>query len=145
LVEVRRCKKSRVKLVLADPSCHQTSCKRNLPYPSAAWWIRYVRSKKRTAPVVVPILPWTSASWLWIRSLLPKKRTALIPSPVVVPRRVRLVATGEEGDKSNLCQFKWYDWCYVRDQKQKSPSTARYSDESSALRKEKVTKWLSGY
>ena len=20
--------------------------------------------------------------------------------------------TGEEGDISNLCQYKWYDWCY---------------------------------
>jgi len=23
--------------------------------------------------------------------------------------------TGEEGDISNLCQFKWYEWCYFRD------------------------------
>ena len=22
--------------------------------------------------------------------------------------------TSEEGDISNLCQFKWYDWCYYR-------------------------------
>jgi hypothetical protein len=29
--------------------------------------------------------------------------------------------TGEEGDISNLCQYKWYDWCYFRDQKQKFP------------------------
>lgn len=24
--------------------------------------------------------------------------------------------TGEEGDISNLCQYKWYEWCYFRDQ-----------------------------
>jgi hypothetical protein len=29
--------------------------------------------------------------------------------------------TGEEGDISNLCQYQWYDWCYFRDQKEKSP------------------------
>jgi hypothetical protein len=29
--------------------------------------------------------------------------------------------TGEEGDISNLCQYKWYDWCYFRDQKNKFP------------------------
>ena len=23
--------------------------------------------------------------------------------------------TGEEGDISNLCQYKWYDWCYYRE------------------------------
>lgn len=25
-------------------------------------------------------------------------------------------ALGEEGDISNLCQYKWYDWCYYREQ-----------------------------
>ena len=25
--------------------------------------------------------------------------------------------TGEEGDISNLCQYKCYDWCYFRDHK----------------------------
>jgi hypothetical protein len=29
--------------------------------------------------------------------------------------------TGEEGDISNLCQYKWYDWCYFRDQKNRFP------------------------
>jgi hypothetical protein len=29
--------------------------------------------------------------------------------------------TGEEGDISSLCQYKWYDWCYFREQKQKFP------------------------
>jgi hypothetical protein len=29
--------------------------------------------------------------------------------------------TGEEGDISNLCQYKWYDWCYFRDQTEKFP------------------------
>ena len=29
--------------------------------------------------------------------------------------------TGEDGDISNLCQYKWYDWCYFREQKQKFP------------------------
>jgi hypothetical protein len=29
--------------------------------------------------------------------------------------------TGEEGDISNLCQYKWYDWCYFREQKEKFP------------------------
>jgi hypothetical protein len=29
--------------------------------------------------------------------------------------------TGEEGDISNLCQFKWYGWCYFCNQKQKFP------------------------
>ena len=23
--------------------------------------------------------------------------------------------TGEEGDISNLCQYKWYEWCYYRE------------------------------
>ena len=25
----------------------------------------------------------------------------------------------EEGDISNLCQFKWYEWCYYRQKKKK--------------------------
>ena len=25
--------------------------------------------------------------------------------------------TGEDGDIFNLCQYKWYDWCYFREQK----------------------------
>jgi hypothetical protein len=29
--------------------------------------------------------------------------------------------TGEEGDISNLCQYKWYDWCYFREQTQNFP------------------------
>ena len=29
--------------------------------------------------------------------------------------------TGEEGDISNLCQFKWYDWCYFREQTERFP------------------------
>ncbi len=29
--------------------------------------------------------------------------------------------TGEDGDISNLCQYKWYDWCYFREQKEKFP------------------------
>jgi hypothetical protein len=31
--------------------------------------------------------------------------------------------TGEEGDISNLCQFKWYDWCYYREHKDGFPLT----------------------
>ena len=27
--------------------------------------------------------------------------------------------TGTEGDISNLCQYKWYDWCYYRDHKER--------------------------
>ena len=29
--------------------------------------------------------------------------------------------TGEEGDISNLCQYKWYDWCYYREHTAKFP------------------------
>jgi hypothetical protein len=29
--------------------------------------------------------------------------------------------TGNEGDISNLCQFKWYEWCYFRDHKNRFP------------------------
>ena len=29
--------------------------------------------------------------------------------------------TGEEGDISTLCQYKWYDWCYFREQKERFP------------------------
>ena len=29
--------------------------------------------------------------------------------------------TGEEGDISNLCQYKWYDWCYYREHKEVFP------------------------
>jgi hypothetical protein len=29
--------------------------------------------------------------------------------------------TGDEGDISNLCQYKWYDWCYFRDKREKFP------------------------
>ena len=28
---------------------------------------------------------------------------------------------GEEGDISNLCQEKWYDWCYFREEKEEFP------------------------
>jgi hypothetical protein len=28
---------------------------------------------------------------------------------------------GKDGDISNLCQYKWYDWCYFREQKQCFP------------------------
>jgi hypothetical protein len=31
--------------------------------------------------------------------------------------------TGEEGDISNLCQFKWYEWCYYREHKEGFPLT----------------------
>jgi hypothetical protein len=31
--------------------------------------------------------------------------------------------TGEEGDISNLCQFKWYKWCYYREHKDGFPLT----------------------
>ena len=26
------------------------------------------------------------------------------------------LTTGDEGDISNLCQYRWYEWCYFRDQ-----------------------------
>ena len=29
--------------------------------------------------------------------------------------------TGEEGDIFNLCQYKWYDWCYYREHTAKFP------------------------
>jgi hypothetical protein len=29
--------------------------------------------------------------------------------------------TGDEGDISNLFQYRWYDWCYFREQKEKFP------------------------
>ena len=29
--------------------------------------------------------------------------------------------TGEEGAISNLCQYKWYDWCYYREHTAKFP------------------------
>ena len=29
--------------------------------------------------------------------------------------------TGEEADISNLCQFDWYEWCYIREQKDPFP------------------------
>ena len=29
--------------------------------------------------------------------------------------------TGKEGGISNLCQYKWYDWCYYREQKERFP------------------------
>ena len=29
--------------------------------------------------------------------------------------------TGEEGDISNLCQYRWYEWCYFRENKEKFP------------------------
>ena len=28
--------------------------------------------------------------------------------------------TGDEGDILNLCQFGWYEWCYFRDNTNKS-------------------------
>jgi hypothetical protein len=31
------------------------------------------------------------------------------------------VLTGEDGDIFNLCQYKWYDWCYFCKQKQRFP------------------------
>ena len=27
----------------------------------------------------------------------------------------------DQGDPSNICQYKWYDWCYFRREKDKSP------------------------
>jgi len=27
----------------------------------------------------------------------------------------------EDGDISNLCQYKWYDWCYFREKKERFP------------------------
>ena len=29
--------------------------------------------------------------------------------------------TGDEGDISKLCQYKWYAWCYFRNNKNKFP------------------------
>jgi hypothetical protein len=34
---------------------------------------------------------------------------------------VHTALTGDEGDISNLCQYRWYDWCYFREQKEKIP------------------------
>ena len=36
-------------------------------------------------------------------------------------RNAHFSVTGEEGDISNLCQYKWYDWCYYREQGSKFP------------------------
>ena len=37
------------------------------------------------------------------------------------------LATGDEGDISNLCQYAWYEWCYFRDQ------TAAFHNTKEAL------------
>ena len=33
---------------------------------------------------------------------------------------------GEEGDSSNLCQYKWYDWCYYREHTAKFPHNQEF-------------------
>ena len=37
-----------------------------------------------------------------------------------------LVTFGEEGDISNVCQFKWYEWSYAMDGAAKLPNQAQF-------------------
>jgi hypothetical protein len=53
--------------------------------------------------------------------------------------------TGEEGDISNMCQYKWYNWCFFQIKNRSSPLTEKYLDECLAQRKAKETIWHSGY
>ena len=39
------------------------------------------------------------------------------------------IATGDEGDISNLCQYAWYEWCYFRKQ------TAAFPNNKEVLRR----------
>ena len=56
------------------------------------------------------------------------------------------VLTGDEGDISNLCQYKWYDWCYFRDQMAAYPTPKEVlSRVSLDLHWEKGTKWHNGF
>jgi hypothetical protein len=53
--------------------------------------------------------------------------------------------TGDEGDISNLCQFKSCDWCYFREQKEKNPLIAKYWAESCGPTKgerNEMTQWV---
>jgi hypothetical protein len=53
--------------------------------------------------------------------------------------------TGDIGDISNLCQYRWYDWCYFQEQKEKFSSIAKYWDEFWDPPKVKETKWHNGF
>ena len=52
----------------------------------------------------------------WINNLTAKNNFKLESS---IPHMITL---GEEGDISNLCQYKWYDWCYFREKKAAYPN-----------------------
>ena len=53
------------------------------------------------------------------------------------------VTTGEEGDMSNLCQYKWYDWCYYREHTVKFPQTKKSLGVCCILQEARVMRWPS--
>jgi hypothetical protein len=74
----------------------------------------------------------------WINNLTAKETFNLHGS------NAHTTITGDEGDISNLCQYRWYEWCYYRDQKKSSSSIEKYLDVYSVPQREKQMRWLSG-
>ena len=52
---------------------------------------------------------------------------------------------GEQGDISNLCQFRWYQWCYFRDHKAPFPTTKKCLVVFLAPPEGKVMNYHNGY
>jgi hypothetical protein len=52
--------------------------------------------------------------------------------------------TGEDGNTSNLCQHKWHDWCYFREQKQSFPFNQEMLGRVLGPRKAREMKWRNG-
>ena len=71
--------------------------------------IKAVRKDMRDADSQLPFWDYCLERRVWINNLMArdsiKIRGTMPHSPT----------TGEEGDISNLCQYKWYDWCYYRE------------------------------
>ena len=74
-----------------------------------------VRKDMREADSPLPFWDYCLERRVWIYNLTARdhiKINGMMP---------HTATTGEEGDISNLCQYKWYDWCYYREHTAKFP------------------------
>ena len=54
-----------------------------------------------------------------------------------------IATTGVEGDISNLCQYKWYDWCHNREHTAKFHTTKKSLGMCWVLQEARAMRWPS--
>ena len=55
------------------------------------------------------------------------------------------LATGDERDIKNLCQYAWYEWCYFRDQTAAFPNNKEVLGGDLAQQDDQAMKWPNIY